>query len=73
MAFRAKLTVTGIMDRGPVKEVEFTTIYDQSTPEDQRFYKATPYSKCVMQIDNPAALEQCKVGKSFYVDFSPTT
>ncbi len=68
---RAKFTVTAITDRGYTKEVEFQTIYDQSIPEDQRFYKATPSGSIKMQIDNPAALEQFKLGKSFYADFTP--
>jgi hypothetical protein len=71
MAVRAKFTVRAIWDSGFGKEVELSTLYDQSTPEDQRFYKATPYGTIRMQIDNPAALEVFKVGAQFYADFTP--
>ena len=70
MAVRARFTVSAITDRGWSKEVELTTIYDQSIPEDQRFHKATPSGKITMQIDNPAALDQFKLGTSFYADFT---
>ena len=70
MAVRAKFTVVAITDRGWSKEVELACQYDQSVPEDQRFQKATPSGSIRMQIDNPAALEQFKLGKSFYADFT---
>ena len=71
MTIRAKFTVSAITDRGYTKEVEFTCQYDQSVPEDQRFYRATPSGSIKMQIDNPLALEVFKLGAKFYADFSP--
>jgi hypothetical protein len=53
------------------KVAKFAARYDTSIPEDQRFQKATPWGTIEMQIDNPAALEQLKPGKSYYVDFTP--
>lgn len=44
--------------------------YDTSIPEDQRYSKATPTGEMSMQIDNPPALAQFELGKTFYVDFT---
>ena len=52
------------------KKLTFETRYDHSIPEDQRFQKATPTGSIDMQIDNPSALEQFKLGGDYYVDFS---
>lgn len=49
----------------------FDCSYDSSIPEDQSFCKATPSGHCEMMIDNPAALAQLEIGKSYYVDFTP--
>ena len=68
---RGKFQVTGITEHNyPAKEIEFSTVYDSSIPEDQRFLKATPWGSIKMSVDNPLALEQLKLGKYFYVDFS---
>jgi hypothetical protein len=64
---RAKFVVSSIKDG----QIEFSTQYDTSIPEDQRFQTATPWGSIKMQIDNPKALEQFAVGKAFYADFSP--
>jgi len=53
------------------KKLTFETRYDNSIPEDRRFQKATPTGSIDMHIDNPAALEQFKLGSDYYVDFSP--
>jgi hypothetical protein len=53
------------------KQLTFSAQYDQSIPEDQRFAKATPTAQLTMTVDSPAALEQFKLGDSFYVDFTP--
>ncbi len=74
MTVRAKLTLIGITHRqGTAKELHFTTLYDSSTPEDQRFTKATPWGEFKMSCDNPLALEQFELGKAYYVDFNPAT
>lgn len=72
MTVRAKFTVTAITERAwGGKEIEFSCQYDQAIPEDQRFQKATPSGSIRMQIDNPAALDQFHLGKSYYADFTP--
>ena len=53
------------------QKLVFAAEYDQSIPEDQRFAKATPSARLEMQVDNPAALEQLGLGKTYYVDFTP--
>ncbi len=71
MSVRAKFTVTAITERSwGGKEIEFSCQYDPSIPEDLRFQKATPSGSIHMQIDNPVALEQFKLGKAYYADFS---
>jgi hypothetical protein len=49
----------------------FSTQYDSTIPEDQRFAKATPNGRFEMYVDNPAALEQLKLGQAYYFDASP--
>ena len=75
MAVRAKLqlqdiTKTSWMAPGAAK-LTFRAQYDASIPEDQRFQSATPNAEATFQIDNPAALEQFKMGECYYVDFTP--
>lgn len=45
--------------------------YDKAIPEDQCFRDATPSGEMWMDVANPAALEQLKLGQTFYVDFTP--
>lgn len=75
MSVRAKMQlqkVTSVSWSPSVKLVEFSTQYDPTIPEDQRFTKATPSGSITMQVDNPAALDQLKLGASYYVDFTST-
>lgn len=78
MTVRAKLRLTEIREskwsfQGPSqKTLRFTSQYDSSIPEDQRFQQATPSAYAEFCIDNPAALAQFELGKDYYVDFSPT-
>lgn len=53
------------------KTLVFAPRYDTSIPEDQRFYKATPSGRFEMLVDNPAALEEFKLGDSYYFDATP--
>lgn len=63
--------ITSVHWNQAVKHVKFQTCYDQSIPEDRSFTKATPNGQITMQVDNPAALEQLKLGEYYYVDFTP--
>ncbi len=71
---RAKFRVTSITEfeggYNGAKIVKLDCRYDQAIPEDQRFFDATPSGHVEMYINNPKALEQFKLGKTFYADFS---
>lgn len=74
-AVRAKFTLTEVtkMHWSPnAQRLKFTAEYDSSIPEDQRFQQATPWGSFEMQVDNPAALARLELGKSYYVDITPT-
>lgn len=71
MTVRAKLEMTERHDKGYTNILLFETRYDDSIPEDVRFETATPTGKFEMQCNNPKALAQFEVGKSYYVDFNP--
>lgn len=72
MTVRAKVVLCGVTEHSwGGKTLRFDTQYDATIPEDQRFQKATPSGHIEMQIDNPAALAQFKLGEPYYVDFSP--
>lgn len=72
MTVRAKFVVSAITDQGPhsPKVVKMAPQYDMSIPEDRRFQKATPWGEISLHIDNPAAVEQLKIGKAFYIDMT---
>lgn len=72
MGVRCKMVVESVTEN----DFGGTTIkldcrYDDSIPEDQRFYDATPMGSCEMLVNNPAAIEQFKEGQAFYLDFTP--
>ena len=69
MAVRAKLRVDSIEGN----KLIMTTVYEPDAAQDSenaRFTKATPWGRVEMGIDNPAALEQFKVGSYYYADFN---
>ena len=70
---RAKLTVIAITEHnyGNGKTVKLGCAYDPEIPEDQRFCEATPSGSMELYVTNQAALDQFKIGQSFYVDFTP--
>jgi hypothetical protein len=79
MSTRAKFTLTalvatsyGNVDGMTSRELKFSTRYDPTIPEDQRFTKASPSGSLSIVIDNPAALAffEGKIGKAFYLDFT---
>lgn len=72
MAVRAKFKLIEITaTHWGSKRLKFSCEYDSTIPEDQRFQKATPTGSIEMQIDNPAAVEQFALGKTYYADFTP--
>jgi hypothetical protein len=75
MTIRSKMRLSEVAEvAGTVngqKRLKFQSCYDQTIPEDQRFQQATPWAEATYLVDNPAALEQFKLGEYYYVDFSP--
>ena len=71
MKTRAKMVLTAITEHAHWggKTFRFETRYDDSIPEDQRFYDATPSGHVEMTVNNPAVIENVKLGDTFYVDF----
>lgn len=56
-------------DSQVTRSYEFMAVYDDETPEDQRYAKATPTGSLTIQVDNPdVAFEP---GKTYYLDFTP--
>jgi hypothetical protein len=69
MSVRAKLRVDSIDGN----KIILTTVYEPDGTKDSenaRFTKATPWGRVEIGIDNPAALEQFKVGSYYYADFN---
>ncbi len=73
MAVRCKFTVQSVK---PISEgsehhdVTMTALYCPDIPEDQAFSKATPWGTLTFGCNNPRALEQLEVGKSYYLDIT---
>lgn len=64
---RAKMTVTKISDN----RLHMSCVYDpELKAEDRSFMEATPWGELTMGIDNPRALTEFEVGKTYYVDFT---
>lgn len=55
----------------PYVRMKFTTQYDPTLPEDQRFCKATPSGDITMVVDNPVVSEKMELGQQYYVYFVP--
>lgn len=55
----------------PQTKYIFTTQYDSTIPEDQRFCKATPNGTIEMIVDNPVAQAAFKLGHDYYFDAVP--
>ena len=71
MTVRAKMRLNSVTQyEGTQKQYKFTTLYDNTIPEDQAFTKYTPNGSIEMLVDNPAVEGQFEIGKQYYVDFS---
>ena len=68
---RAKFCLTGVhFNYGESRQLTFEPRYDESIEEDKRFAKATPNGRFEMTCDNPKALSQFELGKTYYFDIS---
>ena len=69
---RAKMVVTETKDAGGgSKAVTLECRYDETIPEDRRFFQYTPSGKLDMLISNTAVLAQMEPGAAFYVELTP--
>ena len=71
---RAKFKVTSVTQHdsdSSGRTIKLEPRYDESIPEDQRFAQATPSGELTMYVNNPVAVEELALGKTFYLDFVP--
>lgn len=75
MTIRAKFQLQEIRQHigwsPTTRTLVFRPQYDTSTPEDQRFCKATPSGEFTMLVDNPLALANLELGRQYYFDINP--
>lgn len=57
------------VEHGTSREYEFMAVYDDGTPENARYAKATPVGRLTITVDNPAVVFE--PGKDYYLDFTP--
>lgn len=76
MGVRAKMKCDEITQRvnwsnsdKPMEIVKLRAVSDGS-PENKRWAAASPSGTFEIQIDNPDALKQFKVGKSYFIDIN---
>ncbi len=73
MGVRAKFKVVSVTEsEGGNKSVKLQPVTGGS-PENESFFKWTPYGEINMGTINQEAAEQFKPGQQFYVDFTPAT
>jgi len=65
------ISVTQHVEGGAARTIKLMPYYDNSIPEDRRFSEATPAGELSIYVNNPAAAEELKLGKYFYLDFVP--
>jgi len=73
MSIRAKMRLSSVVAQqwGGAQAI-FSCEYDNTIPEDKKFQQATPTGMAQFTIDNPAAIEQLVIGKTYYFDISPS-
>lgn len=72
MGIRAKMRLSSVVAQqwGGAQAI-FSCEYDNTIPEDQKFQVATPSGMAQFTIDNPAAINQLVIGKTYYFDITP--
>lgn len=76
MAVRAKFQLQEIRQHiynSQQRTFVFYPVSADGTPENDRFCKYTPSGKLEIMVDNPAVIEQWKLGDYYYADFTATT
>jgi len=67
---KAKMIVTQISENYSGAKLTELSAVNSGTPEDNYFFKATPFASLKIQVDNPAAKDFLKIGKKYYIEFS---
>ena len=76
MAVRAKFRLNEIRQNAynpTVRTFVFHPVSADGTPENDRFNKYSPSGEFTIMVDNPAVIEQWKLGDYYYADFTATT
>ena len=63
---------TGKWEETLMCSLEFSAVYSNS-PENRKFWNATPSGKIEINIVNPEAVKEFDLGKEYYVDFTTAT
>lgn len=73
MTVRCKMKLVSITSfpQTTQQRFRFEVSYDDSIPEDQRFYKYTPSGHMEILVDNPRVQETYKMGDYYYFDSVP--
>ncbi|MFL5664357.1 MAG: hypothetical protein ACJ8BW_23885 [Ktedonobacteraceae bacterium] len=69
---RTKFSCISIVEDSNQVTVCLRPIYEgaEGTPENERFWGATPSGYIEMNLTNPTAFNEFKIGHSYYVDFT---
>lgn len=70
MTVRAKFKVSEVTQHEQGASIKLVPVTSGS-PENEQFFKWTPWGEIKIGTINPAAAEQFKPGAQFYVDFTP--
>lgn len=70
MSVRAKFKVQANHEEGDTATITLLPVYSGSE-ENKEFFRYTPGGLITLNVVNQAAAVQFKVGKEFYVDFTP--
>ena len=72
MTVRAKFRVESVTQTRDGHAIDLKPVTNGS-PENEQFFKWTPWGDIKIGTINAAAAEQFKPGAEFYVDFTPAT
>lgn len=61
--------VTGELEPVVLHAVVLHAVYDDGTPENQRFFAATPSGEIKLQMVSAEAAAAFELGQAYYVDF----
>lgn len=53
--------------------IKLQAVYGTGSPENERFWEATPSGQVTLSVINPEAAEAFALGKEYYLDFTPAS